>query len=359
MIVQAPPPGPGHVLAVGDPRRPAIGRAVVGTLLAAVVFFLCTGPVKQIAPLYDHAPWLNDPFDTAVSFAMFFVPLVAACCLARVPLCRKSEPLPAARVRDLLRGCRVVLGAVAVTLLAEWVSVVIGANRAQWNGATWLQVGLLVLMTVLTLRAAAGLRRVPVPRLPDSADRTGVPDWLTDMVAIAARESRWLGPFRRPVLSAVGWTDRRLLSMVRRHPLRAASVVAVALGVTVGAWQGVSEGYDAPVMLTFIALFGCGMFALLAGAGSYLGFVRGAVQLRGIRRRAADAAVVTCAGVLVAFAFRYHLWWIVGSSNAVAGLPQLLALLGISALSVFAVALALESLRARYALRGITEHGTP
>ena len=54
--------------------------------------------------------------------------------------------------------------------------------------------------------------------------------------------------------------------------------------------------------------------------------------------------VLTCVGVLVAFAFRYHLWWIVGSRNAVAGLSQLLALLGISALSVFAVVFALETL---------------
>jgi hypothetical protein len=63
-----------------------------------------------------------------------------------------------------------------------------------------------------------------------------------------------------------------------------------------------------------------------------------------LRRSAVDAGVLTCVGVLVAFAFRYHLWWIVGSRNAVAGLAQLLALLGISALSVFAVVLALETL---------------
>ena len=158
---QAQHPEPAGVLAAGDPRRPAIGRAVFGTLLAAAVFSAVTGPVKQIAPLYDHAPWLNDPFDTAVSFAMFFVPFIAACCLARVSLCRRAAPLPVTRVRDLLRGCRVVLAATAVTLLAEWVSVAIGENRGEWNGATWLQVGLLALMTALAIRAAVSLRRVP------------------------------------------------------------------------------------------------------------------------------------------------------------------------------------------------------
>ena len=137
---------------------------------SAAVFSVLTGPVKQIAALYDHAPWLNDPFDTVVSFAMFFVPLVAACCLARVPLCRRSEELPLVRVRDLLRGCRVVLGAVAITLLTEWVSAAIGANRAQWNGATWLQVSLLALMTVLTVRALVDLRRAPALSRPARAD---------------------------------------------------------------------------------------------------------------------------------------------------------------------------------------------
>ena len=376
---QAQPSTPAWVLAVGDPRRPAIGRAVFGTLLAAAVFSAGTGPVKQIAPLYDHAPWLNDPFDTAVSFAMFFVPFIAACCLARVSLCRRSEPLPVTRVRDLLRGCRVVLAAAAATLVAEWISVAIGENRAQWNGATWLQVGLLALMTALTVRAAVSLRRVPalpLPRdavaarlpgtmrasdtaasaaaqAPAMAQASGtsgapataqVPDWLSDMIIIAERESRWLGPFQRPVVSLLGWTERVPLRVVRRHPLWAAAFAAAAFGLAAGARQGTAEGYAAPITLTVICLLSCGTFALLVGAGSYLGLVRGNTHLLGMRRSAVDAGVLTCVGVLVAFAFRYHLWWIVGSRNAVAGLTQLLALLGISAFSVFAVVLALESL---------------
>ncbi len=382
------------MLAAGDPRRPAIGRAVFGALLAAAVFSVCTGPVKQIAPLYDHAPWLNDPFDTAVSFAMFFVPLIAACCLARVSLCRRSEPLPVARVRDLLRGCRVLLAAAAATLLSEWVSVAIGANRAQWNDATWLQVGLLALMTALTVRAAVSMRRVPALPLPLSAapvpdsGTTGnpgavpdagraalsgaaaasagpaasgmalTPDWLTDMVVIAARESRWLGPFQRPVVSLLGWAELRLLRVVRRHPLWAAGFAAAAFGLAAGARQGTAEGYAASVTLTVIGLLACGMFALLVVAGSYLGLVRSSTHLLGRQRSAVDAGVLTCVGVLVAFAFRYHLWWIVGSHNAVAGLTQLLALLGISAFAVFVVVFALESLLGIHPAPGAGSEGS-
>ncbi len=186
-------PEPAYVLAVGDPGRPAIGRAVFDTLLVAAVFSVLTGPFKQIAALYDHAPWLNDPFDTVVSFAMFFVPLIAACCMARlvVPALR---PLPFARVRDLLRGCRVVLGAAAITLLTEWASIAIGANRAQWNRATWLQVALLALMTALAVRAIIDLRRVPALSGPKRADARPAADLLTDVVTIAMLQSHWLGP---------------------------------------------------------------------------------------------------------------------------------------------------------------------
>jgi hypothetical protein len=45
------------------------------------------------------------------------------------------------------------------------------------------------------------------------------------------------------------------------------------------------------------------------------------------RRRAADASVLACAGVLVIFAFLDSLWWVVGSSGHPAGIPQLSLLL--------------------------------
>ena len=106
---------PEPLMAVGDPTRPAIRRAVFRSMVTAAVFFLLTGPVKQIKPLYNHAPWLNDPFDTVVSFMMFFVPFVTFLCAVRVWLCRTHEPLPLGRVRDILRACRVVLAAIAIT----------------------------------------------------------------------------------------------------------------------------------------------------------------------------------------------------------------------------------------------------
>ena len=93
------------------------------------------------------------------------------------------------------------------------------------------------------------------------------------------------------------------------------------------------------------------MYALFMAAGSYLGLVRSCHALGGVRRRAADASVVACAGTLVVFAFRNSLWWIVGSNGNLAGIPQLPLLLIIFAIPFFLLPFAVETLLRR--------HGSP
>ncbi len=333
-----------RVLAVGDPGRTLIGSAIIATLLAAAVYSVTAGPVKQIKVIYDHAPWLNDPYDVFVSFAMFFVPLLTAASLARVPLCRRAEPLPVQRVIDLLRGCRVVLGLIVVTSLAQWVAVAAGANRALWNGATWLQIGFLAVTTVLTAMAVVRLRQVPLRRPGRApADGPAAADWLADVIVMLGQQSRRLGPLAGPARAGLAWIDRRAAAPVRRHPLWSALLASLVFGIVTGGMQAIREGYAAgPAVLT-VSLLGCGMFAFLAGAGGYLGFVRGPAILTGVPRRLLDAVVITCASLLAALAFRNSLWWIVGSNANAAGLPALAVLLAITALSVFALVLAIET----------------
>ena len=332
------------VMAVGDPRRPAIGRAVFATLVAAAVFTAVTDPTKQFKAIYDHAPWENDPFDTVYSFTQFFVPLVAVFCLVRVTLCRKSEPLPVGRVLDLLRGCRVAVGTMAIALLTDWVSVAIGANRQQWNGTTGVLVGVLALTTAVTAVAILGLLRVPSPRRAEPAGNAQTMDWLADMVTVAQRESHWLGPLRRPAVGVLNWIDVRLLSLVRRHPLLAAALASVAFAAAVGGAQAFREGYSSKVFLLFFVVLGCGMFSFLAVAGWYVGFVRSVTPLRGVRRRVLDAMVMACSCTVIALAFRSSLWWIVGTRDALAGLPQLASLLAVVALAAFLLVFSVESL---------------
>ena len=65
-------------LPVADARRPPIGRAILGAMLAAGQFELFAVGAKEIRPLGDHAPWMDDPYDVVTSFAMFFLPIVGA-----------------------------------------------------------------------------------------------------------------------------------------------------------------------------------------------------------------------------------------------------------------------------------------
>jgi hypothetical protein len=342
-----------RVLAVGDPGRTLIGRAIIATLLAAAVYSVTAGPVKQVKVVYDHAPWLNDPYDVFVSFTMFFVPLLTAGSLARVLLCRRAEPLPVQRATDLLRGCRVVLGLIMVTSLAQWVAVAAGANHSLWNGATWLQIGFLAVTTVLTVIAVVRLRQVPL-RPPGRAPASGpgAADWLADAIVMLGQQSRRLGPIAGPARAGLAWTDRRAAAPVRRHPLWSAAAASLVFGIVTGGTQAIREGYPAGPALLTVSLLGYGMFAFLVGAGGYLGFVRGPAVLTGLARRLLDAVVISCVSLLAALAFRNSLWWIVGSSANAAGLPGLALLLAITALSVFALVLAVET-----ALRSHPEPG--
>jgi hypothetical protein len=332
------------LIASGDPWRMTLRLPVFGTLVLAVVFFLVTAPVKETPSLFDHAPWLNDPFDTVISFMILLVPLIAALCMPRLLLCRRSEPLPATRIRDLLRGCRVLLAGVGLTLASEWVSVVIGDNRAAWNGATWLQVAVLALLSAATAVVLMGVGRVGVPRPAGPADSGASVDWLVDLLLLARQETRRLGPGRRPALALLAWSEQRCARQVRRHPLWTALVFSAVMGAGVGVNQGLREGYYPQVTVVASALLTVGTFGLLVMAGAYLGLIHGTTPWRGARRRLLDAGVITSAGVLVPFALRYHLWWLVGATNADASLDQLVELLLLSAGVIFAVVLSAESI---------------
>src|SRR5258708_11342982 len=137
------------------------------------------------------------------------------------------------------------------------------------------------------------------------------------MLALARRQHHWPGPVRGPVLGALDWTQRRVLTVVRAHPIWSAALAAMLFGLAAGGLQAMSEGYVAVAAALVVTLLGCGMFAFLVVAGSYLGLVRSTAALAGARRRAVDAITATCVGVLVALAFRNSLWWICcGGSSA-------------------------------------------
>ena len=345
MNARAQPSEPVSLLPVDDPRRRAVARAAFGTLLAAGAFFVFTVPTKQFAPLYDHAPWRDDPFDTVYSFAMFFVPLVAAGFLVQVSLCRKSEPLAIDRVLSILRACNIAIAVIVITLLSCWISVATEANRSHWaGGATVVLVASLCLVTALTGKVIVYLLRAPRLPAPEREETALSIDWLGDAISVAERESGWLGPLRPTALDVVRWFDRNLVIRMRRHPLVGATFASLAFGLMVGVNQGIREGYVASATLLTIGLLTCGMFAFLVAAGSYLGVVRSSTPLYGIRRRAVDACVVASIAAVVSLAFRNSLWWVVGSNQSAAGTAQFATLLGAAVLVAFMVVFGAESI---------------
>lgn len=270
---------------------------------------------------------------------MFFVPLVAALVLLRALLCRRDSPLPMARVVSLVRACRGVLGAVLVTLAADWISVALRVHQEVWDTATGLLVGLLAATTLVAAAATVELSRAARQALHWPA-APSTPDALADALLLAERWSRRLGP-ASPVDSLLAWLDRRVATAVRRHPLVAAVLASAAFGLALAGSAAVDDGIG-PALALLFGVGTSGMFAFLVGAGSYLGLVHAERPLQGAPRRVTDAAVIAAAAVPATVGFRSSLWWLVGTTDGRAGLTELEVLLAIVAVATFSVVLVVE-----------------
>lgn len=294
---------------------------MLGSLTLALLFLAFTWTTKEIAVLYVHTPWQNDPYDAVVSFAIFFVPLLVGLCLLRVPLCRREETLPVRRAIDLLRACRVLVGAMVITLTSDWASVTLGADSSTWTSTTSVFLGLLAVLTALAGVVCWQLW-LPGGEMLKQGNACA-PDWLDDVVALGEREASRLGSRRsQQAVRLLRWFDVQLLTRVRSHPLRAAAVLSLVFGAAIASSQTLEEGVG-PIALIFFSVGACGMFAFLAIAGAYLRVV----GTRGEASRSVSALVLGSASAPVALAFRGALWPLFGLSDKNAGLAQLALLL--------------------------------
>ena len=144
-------------------------------------------------------------------------------------------------------------------------------------------------------------------------------DWISDSITLLKLKSG------------------RLL-LIRRHSVATASLVAALFGLLLTASQARESGLGA-ISLLFFAVSSSGMFAFLIVIGSYLGLIRTDTKLSVVERRLLDSVVIACTLVPITLAFRSSWWWIVGSSDAFAQLPQLGELLALSALVGFSLTL--------------------
>ncbi len=316
-------------VAPGDPRRAWLGGAAFGSLIVAAVFVVFALAIKQFRVLSAHVPWQDDPYDAVVSFTVFFVPLTAAMAIVRISLCRRNRPLPAARVVGVLRAEGVLTLAMLITVVADWISVALQVDRATWNGTTPPVIVLLALVTALVLAAGAAhlhARRL-VRDLRDAAPRT---DWFSDLVAAAELYSSRLGPLKVLTVRIVRVIDRRVVGTIRKDPVIAAGCAALAFGLLLALNTLLREGASPAIWLD-VAVGGAGMFAFLVSAGAYMCLVGADRPAAGTRRRIIDAAVIGCAAVPVAVAFRDWLWWIVGTAGGgAARLGELLLIVAVA-----------------------------
>jgi hypothetical protein len=333
-------------LPVDDPRRPLIRRAVLGTLTLAALFFVLTLPTHRLPTMWVHGPWTVDPYHVVVSFSVPFAALLALTCGLRVPLCRREEPLPVRRVRDLLRGARLIVGVVLLTVIGDWISLPLEQYHYSWALTTIAPLAGLVLLSIVALWTA---RQVwSAPRQP-----TGVvqgPDWLADAITLSRRQTRRLGPAQPLAIAALNWADRRVITQVRRHAIALAAASSALFGALVAVSQGVQEGYPAAGYLLFFVVASSGFFAFALLAGSYLGLLGDGHRKQRSRARTTLTRVfaATSASVPVAIAFRTAIWSLLGVPHQTFTWTALdLTVLGVAATTAI-VTLVLDRLAQRH-----------
>lgn len=331
-------------------------RAVVAVLVLAAVFEAAMYVTKETPAIYDHAPWLNDPYDTPVSFALFCVPLIVVpSALRLLACCRRSQSRR--RLADLIRACGVALAVIAATLAACWAAFAQGANQPAWTSVTTIQVVTLALLSAGSVAGAAGLRvaaaalrrggdvaatqsPIRTPHPPDAAPSISEadPDWLSDLVDAVRVVAGLCGPARGPLMRLLDCADHRIVPAIRSHPIGTAAVLSAAVGMLVAISQSVGEGYRAEVAVTFFGITTSGIFAFVVVAGWHLRVVRSERSAK--RAPVLCAIVLAAAAVPLALAFRAALWPLLGLRHNDSGLTALCLLLGAAALLAFTASLA-------------------
>jgi len=333
-------------------------RVVVAVLTFAAVFEAALYITKETPAIYDHAPWLNDPYDTALSFALFCVPLIGVPSGLRLLAGRRGSP-SRQRFADLIRACGVALAVIAATLAACWAALAQGANRQAWSSVTALQVIGLVLLSAGSVAGAVGLRMAAAalrpgrevaappstgsePHPPDALPLTSRanPDWLGDLVNAGRLMAGLCGPGRGPLTRLLAWADHEIAPVIRRHPIGTAAALSATVGTLVAISQSVSEGYRIGLAVTFFGIVTSGVFAFVVVAGWYLRVVRSDRPAR--RGPVLRAIVLAAAAVPVALAFRAGLWPLLGMRPQDSGLAALCLLLATAALIAFTASLAAD-----------------
>lgn len=313
-------------LPLGHPARPAAAAALWTSVAGAGAFTVFAYVTTQLHAVRAGSPWQDDPYDTVVTFTMFFVPLLGTITALRALLCRRGEPLPLFRIHQLLRAALVSTLLVAVTLATDWAAAAAHANREFWNAGTPWLVGSLAPLTVLAC-AGSLLHRRAMRRLPSRSHHRPDGDWLDDIVPLLhrllPRTARGLAARLRPA-------DR--VAFVRRRFPVVALAASTAAGFLVATGLALGEGWSDLLLFLIEAIVFCGgtfAFVLICDAVLQIAVPRSKGTLPRSARIAATAGSLALPASL---ALRDTIWAALGLGRHVDSAWQLAALTLTSAL---------------------------
>jgi hypothetical protein len=279
-------------LPVGHAARPVVRWALSASVLNAVLFTAFAYITTQVKVVRHTSPWQDDPYDTVVTFTMFFVPIVATLIAVRMLLCRRAQPLPVHRVAQLLRAAVVSGLLISATYATDWVAVAEHAERSRWNDRTPGLIAALGVVSVVMALTWALLARTR-GLLPRPADDQAPGDWIEDaqllVDLVAARLPRPAGRF-------AAWLDRSgAVGWIRRQATLVVAAGSVFAGLMVAAALAKENGFGA-LFFSEAVWFGGGMYAFGMIANAVLGLT--APQPRGRLRQALHVAVIAGAAAL-------------------------------------------------------------
>ena len=289
---------------VGDARRPPLGRAVRAALVVGIAFELYAYVAKEIPALYAHSPWQDDPYDGAVSFALFFVPVLLVLITGSSFHCRRQMPLDSARAHGLWRASAALLTICGATLGSEWISVLMRTRVADWNATTVGVTIALAGVSALTVAAGVALTQARWHRA-SQAPYLGI-DWVDDTVEATASVCAYFGAPGRALSGLLRRAHTASAPAWRRHPVLAAMTIAPLFGVLLATVDAVAEGgrIASTTGLLFFSVAAGGFFAFVMVLGRFLQLRTDAAPAMGAKRRLLDAATVGSACIPLSLVFR-------------------------------------------------------
>lgn len=267
-------------------------------------------------------------------------------------LCRRAEPLPAYRLEALLRCSRAVLVMVALTLAADWVAVLVQADRASWNDRTTALIAVLAVLTALAAFATGTERRVRFAlRSELLTARDSATDWTADLLAAAARATDRLGVVGPGARRALRLVDDHLIEGrfgARNRPVLLVVLASLASGVVVAGCLAVRERGFGALFLVEVFVFAAGSFAFAVLTNAYLRVVLPHGVPSRHRRAALIASTAAAIAVPLALGLRDSLWSLVGLGHSVETSGQLALVVAAAGIAAWPVAYLVARVTARF-----------